>query len=335
MKLYILGAGCWGGTLAYIYAEKGLTITLWEPDKERFVYITKHRHPKYFNFIKLPKKVLITNTIDEDINNCDIIMLVTPSIYIRETVEKIKNFKVKDKIFISCTKGIEFDTLKTPSQIIKETLNINHKQIFALSGPSHAEEVALKKPTAITLASTNYSLSKRLQGLLSTDFLRIYINSDIIGVEVAGAIKNIYAIAAGICDGLKLGNNAKSALLTRALKEMIFIGKILGGKPKTFIGLSGLGDLLTTAYSNYSRNRTFGEYLSKYKSVEKAKQKVKTSIEGLFTLKAVYKLIKNNSLDLPIIEELYKIVYKNYSPYKSISCLLSRKQKPEFKDYPL
>lgn len=335
MKIYILGAGCWGGTLAATYAQKGLKIAVWEPDKERFNYLTKYRHPKYFKFIRLPKNVLITNIIDERINFYDIIMLVTPSIYITDTLQKIKNFKIKDKIFISCSKGLEFNTLKTPSQLINEILNINYNQILVLSGPSHAEEVALKKPTAITLASTNYELSKKLQKLLSTEFLRIYINSDIIGVEIAGAIKNIYAIAAGICDGLKLGNNAKSALLTRALKEMFFIGKLLGGKPKTFIGLSGLGDLLTTAYSNFSRNRNFGEYIARYNNVEKAKQKIKTSIEGFFTLKAIYKIAKNNSLDLPIVEELYKIVYKNYPPYKSINKLLSRKQKLEFEGYPL
>ncbi|MCX7910891.1 MAG: NAD(P)-dependent glycerol-3-phosphate dehydrogenase [Endomicrobia bacterium] len=332
MKMFILGAGCWGATLASIYAQKGFKIELWEANKERFRYLIKHRHPKYYNFIKLPKSVSITNEL-EKLYYYPIIMLAIPSVYVRETLEKIKNLNIKDKTFISCTKGLEINTLKTPSQIINEVLSINYKNILTFSGPSHAEEVALKKPTAIILAGKNPKLLKELQRLLSTEFLRIYINSDIIGVEIAGAIKNIYAIAAGICDGLQLGNNAKSSLLTRALKEMLLIGKILGGNPKTFIGLAGLGDLLTTSYSRFSRNRNFGEYLAIYKDIKKAKQKIKTSIEGLFTLKAIYKLSKSKLIELPIVEELYKIVYKNKNPQNSIKTLLSRKLKKEFYGY--
>ncbi|MEN3013800.1 MAG: NAD(P)H-dependent glycerol-3-phosphate dehydrogenase [Endomicrobiia bacterium] len=331
-KIFILGAGCWGSTLAAIYSKKGFKIYLWEPDELRFNYLIKHRHPKYYNLVKLSKKINITNNLKE-IQLCNIIMLVIPSIHVRSTLEKIKSINIKNKIFISCTKGLEIGTLKTQSQLINEILSINYDQILALSGPSHAEEVALKKPTAVILASTNLKLAEKLQKLLSTEFLRIYTNSDIIGVEIAASIKNIYAIAAGICDGLKLGNNAKSALLTRALKEMLIVGKALGGNPKTFFGLAGLGDLLTTAYSKFSRNRNFGEYLTIYKNIKKAKQKVKTTIEGLSTLEAIYKFSKKQSIELPIAEELYKIVYKNKDPYNSIKTLLSRSLKSEFEGY--
>ncbi|MCX7956938.1 MAG: NAD(P)H-dependent glycerol-3-phosphate dehydrogenase [Endomicrobia bacterium] len=333
-KIFILGAGCWGSTLAKIYAEKNLDVTLWEPIKENYIYIKKYRHPKFFNFVKLPKNVYITTNIN-DLKQHKLIILVIPTIYVRNTLEKIKFSNLKNKIIISCTKGFEFPTLKSPTQLINEILGINYNNIFVFSGPSHAEEVASKKPTAITLAGKNKKLLKKLQKVLSTEFLRVYTNTDIKGVELSGAIKNIYAIAAGICDGLNLGNNAKAALLTRSIKEMIILANAIKANPKTIIGLSGIGDLLTTSYSKFSRNRNFGEYIASLRDIDKAKQKIHTSIEGLNMLKSVHFLAKKYGVDLPIAEEVYKIVYKNKCPMKSIKTLLSRSKKTEFHGYKL
>ncbi len=328
---YIIGAGCWGSTLANVYSKKNIKIVLCEPNRERYNFIKEHRHPKFFNYVKLPKNVEITTQF-KGIENFNIVFLVVTSIYVRKILLKLKALisNWEDKIFISCVKGIDFKTFSLPSKLISEILSIPEDKIFVFSGPSHAEEIALGKPAAITLAGKNKQLLPVLQKLLSTSTIRVYTDDDVIGVEIAGAVKNIYAIAAGICDGLHLGNNAKSALITRSLKEMVIIGKLFGSKTRTFFGLSGIGDLLTTCYSPYSRNRTFGEYLAKYHNVAKAKQKIHTSIEGLYTVKSVYKLIKKHNLELPIAEEVYKIVYKNKNPESSIKTLLSRPLKQEF-----
>ncbi len=333
-KIAVLGAGCWGSTLATIYAEKGLNVTLWEPIEENLKYLKKFRHPKFFNYIKLPKNVNLTNDLSK-IEYTDLIFLVTPSIYTRETLQKIKNLNLQlnKNLIISCVKGFDQKTNKRISEIIKDILQINQKNIFVFSGPTHAEEVAMKKPTAITLAGNNKKNLAILQKILSTSTLRVYTNTDIIGVEIAGAVKNVYAIAAGICDGLCLGNNAKAALITRSLKEMVLIGKIFKAQLRTFFGLSGIGDLLTTAYSNFSRNRTFGEYIARHKDVNKAKNKVKTSIEGFYTVKVMHEISKKFFIDLPIAEEVYKIIYNNKSPELSINELLSRPLKEEFSWY--
>lgn len=333
-NIMILGAGCWGGTLASIYANKGFNVTLWEPIKENLQYLHKFRHPKFFNYIKLQKNVHITDNLSE-IENSHLILLVMPSIYVRDTLQKINDLKLdlNKKLIISCVKGLDQKTQKRITEIIEEILKINTKNLFVFSGPTHAEEVAMNKPTAITLAGNNEESLLELQKILSTPTLRVYTNNDVAGVEIAGAVKNVYAIAAGICDGLKLGNNAKAALITRSLKEMILLGKIFKAKVHTFFGLAGIGDLLTTAYSKFSRNRTFGEYIAKYKNIDKAKQKIKTSIEGFFTAKVIHEISKKFSIDLPIAEEVYKIIYNKKSPDLSIKTLLSRSLKEEFSWY--
>lgn len=333
-KIFVLGAGCWGSTLAYLYSKKGINVTLWEPIEELKSFLDKYRHPRFFDFIRLPNDVKITNKI-EDIKDFKLVLVVVPSKYLIETLKKLKatGFNFKDKIFVSCIKGFDIHSLKRPSEVIRDFLNLNEDNIFVLSGPSHAEEVALRKPTAVVLASKNEKFLVKLQYILNTNNFRIYAATDIIGVELGGALKNIYAIACGVCDGLNLGNNAKASLITRSLKEIITLGEIFKAEKKTFYGLSGLGDLLTTAYSNYSRNRNFGEYIVKTKSIQKAIKKVKTTIEGYYTVKVVYKLSKIHSLNLPIAEEVYNIIYNNKSPKESVENLLSRKLKFEFEGY--
>lgn len=333
-KIYIIGGGCWGSTLAYIYAKKGLEVILYEPVEEFRNYIICYKKPKFFQYVNFSNKTKFSESISE-IENSDIVMLVIPSKYLYDILIRIKQTQIelKNKIFISCIKGFDLRTLNRPTELIYKILNVGYNNIFVFSGPSHAEEVAQNKPTAIAIAGKNKKLLSKLQKLLSTENLRVYTNDDMVGVEIAGAVKNIYAIAAGICDGLNLGDNAKSALLTRSLKEMIILGKIFGSEIKTFFGLSGLGDLLATAYSNYSRNRNFGEYIVKYKDVEKARRKVITVVEGYYTIKAIHDISKRYLLDLPIANEVYKIIYKNKSPNDSLKSLFSRTLKPEFKGY--
>ncbi|MFN3551106.1 MAG: NAD(P)H-dependent glycerol-3-phosphate dehydrogenase [Endomicrobiia bacterium] len=336
-KIFIIGGGCWGSTLAYLYTNKeNLEVSLYEPVEEFRKYTIAYKKPKFFKYVKFNNKTKIVEDIFEIADN-DIIMFVVPSKYLYDVLMNIRkiNINLKNKIFISCIKGFDLQTLNRPTELIHNVLNISYENIFVFSGPSHAEEVVQNKPTAITIAGKNKKLLTKLQKVLSTENLRVYTNTDVIGVEVAGAIKNVYAISAGICDGLNLGNNAKSALITRALKEMLILGKIFSAELKTFFGLSGLGDLLTTSYSIYSRNRNFGEYIVKYKDIEKAKKKVVSFVEGYYTTKAVYEISKKYNLDLPIAVEVYKIIYKNKNPQDSLNTLLKRSLKPEFQDYNL
>ncbi len=334
-KIFIIGGGCWGSTLAYVYTNKeDLKVSLYEPVEEFRKHIISYKKPKFFKYVKFSRRTKIVEDIFE-IENSDIIIFVIASKYLYDILTKIKETKInlENKIIISCIKGFDLKTLNRPTQLIHNVLNVNYENIFVFSGPSHAEEVAQNKPTAITIAGKNENLLAKLQKILSHKNLRVYTNNDIIGVEIAGAIKNVYAISAGICDGLNLGNNAKSALITRALKEMLILGKIFSAELKTFFGLSGLGDLLTTSYSCYSRNRNFGEYIAKYKDVEKAKKKVTTFVEGYYTTKALYEISKKYKLDLPIAVEVYKIIYKNKNPQDSLNSLLRRPLKPEFQNY--
>ncbi len=338
IKIFVLGAGCWGVTLAKIYSEKGYDVFLWEPSIKKSELLKKTRKLKNFSFIQLPKNVKISHDISQ-IKYYDLILFVTPSIYVRETAQKIKslNINLKNKYFISCTKGLEEKTMLRPSQIITKILNISINQIFVFSGPTHAEEVVKKKPAAITLAGKNKKILTKLQQVLSTNFLRVYTTTDITGVELGGTLKNVYAIAAGICDGLNLGDNAKSALITRSLKEIVLIGKTLSGETKTFFGLSGIGDLLTTAYSRHSRNRNFGEFLVSTGNLDVSIKKVKTTIEGIKTVKVLHDIGNKYKLDIPIATQIYKIINtKKLSKKiftKIIKTLFSRKLKPEFYNY--
>ncbi len=336
-KLFILGAGCWGSTLATIYAQKGYCVYLWEPDEKQAQKLAMNRQLEFFKFVTIPKTVIIGSELTK-LLDYDIILLVTPSKYVKETLWKI--FKIpdfekikKNKIIISCVKGFATEQMLRPSQLITEILKVNQQNIFVFSGPSHAEEVAQKKPTAITLAGKNIKLLPILQQILSTKFLRVYIHTDIVGVELGGILKNVYAIACGICDGAQLGNNAKAAIITRSMKELVLVGKMLGGEEKTFFGLSGLGDLLTTSYSPYSRNRTFGELVVVKKDITTAKRKIKSVIEGIRTTKFLHKIASKFKLDLPIAEEVYKIIYKNKSIESAIKTLFSRKLQFEFYNY--
>ena len=326
-KISVLGAGGWGITLARLMDKQGHQITLWEPIEENLVILTKQREAiDYFPGFKIPKDIIITGSIKEAILHSDVIIIAVRSAFLRDTAEQIKGLYNSQPI-LSGTKGLEISTGKSVSEILVSEIG-KDTPIGILSGPTIAKEIAQGMPSAAVVASQKKTLSAFFQNILNCETLRIYTSSDVKGVEVGGAFKNIIAIGAGIIDGIGLGINTKSAYLSRGLNEMIEIGCQLGGKEKTFRGLSGIGDLITTSFSVFSRNRSFGEAI-----ITKGKKKYlkdsKMVIEGLFTTKAFFNLSKKMNVELPITESIYKILYEEAKPETEIKKLMMRKLKEE------
>ncbi len=324
----IIGSGSWGTALAQVFSEKCDTVKLWGRDKNLIESINKERiNFKYLPEIILNENIKGTTDLEEIFLTSDIIVIAIPTQVIRETLKDIK-LNLKNKIIISASKGIEIDSLKLVSDILKEVLSIDEKKSFVLSGPSFAKEVAQKLPTAITLAG-NIELGKILQRLLTTTYFRIYTSDDIKGAEIGGAVKNVIAIATGVSDGLGFGNNARASLITRGLYEMTKLAKVYGGKSETLYGLAGLGDLVLTATGNLSRNRKFGYLIGKGLSINKALEEVNQVVEGVKTVKAIKKLIDIYNLELPISEMVYRVVYENLPINEAVKSLMTRELKSE------
>lgn len=325
-KIGILGSGGWGISLAILLEKLNHKIYLWEPLKENYeILVQKRESVDYFKGVKIPYSVEISNSIQEVVEEVEVLIVVVRSTFFRKTISLLKNFYKNQPVVIG-TKGLEYETGKRMSEIYKELLNDDN--LAVLSGPTIAREIIKGFPTAAVIASSNEAISNFLQGLISCEKFRIYTSRDIVGVEIGGSFKNVIAIGAGILDGLSLGINTKASYLTRGLNEMIKIGVFLGGEEKTFRGLSGLGDLITTSFSKYSRNRSFGEGIIKI-GIEKYLKKTKMVIEGIPTAKAYYKLSKKYGIELPITNSIYRILYKKSNPENEIKKLMLRELKKE------
>ncbi|MCM8819200.1 MAG: NAD(P)-dependent glycerol-3-phosphate dehydrogenase [Candidatus Omnitrophica bacterium] len=331
-KISILGAGSWGTTLAVILSKKeNLEVTLWSPFAEKIEEIKKFKENRTFlPLIAIPQQLILTSDLDKALIS-DIIMIAIPVEYLRQNLKKIRQIKInlKNKIFLSLIKGIEIKSLKRPTSIIKEELKIKDTQIAVLSGPTIAREVAAGIPAVATIASKNLAVALKLQRLFKDTPLRIYTNVDVVGIETAGALKNIIAIACGISDGLGFGTNTKAALICRGLKEMIRFAKAFGIKKDVFFGISGIGDLCTTCFSKFSRNRTVGEEIGRGIPLKQVLKNMEMVAEGVNTTKAVYNLAKKYKIDMPITTEVYKILYLNKSPKEAVYDLMSRPLKAE------
>lgn len=323
MKISVIGAGTWGTTIANLLALKGINIILWAREKEIVKSINSKKINKlYLPNIKLSKNIIATSNINEAIQHTEIIVNAVPVQFIRKVFSKIKNIS-KDVIVLNLAKGIEIKTLKTPSELLKEFF-INN--IYILSGPNFAIEISQKKPAATTIAGPDKNIRKELQKIFHTDYFRVYENDDIVGCEIAGALKNVIAIAAGMCDALNLGHNTKAALITRGLNEIRKLGKAKGAKDITFLGLAGIGDLVLTCNSSISRNYTAGYNIAKH-------GKIKNDIhipEGIYTAKAAYLLSKKLNIDMPITREVFKVIYRKKKPIKALKELMKRSLKSEF-----
>lgn len=330
MNLTILGTGSWGTALAQTFSVNFENVLLWGINKEVVDTInTQNKNTKYFSEIILNKNIKATLSLEEAISFSKIIIIAIPTQAIRETLRKISISFLKNKIFISASKGIEISSLKLISQIIKEETYLPEENIFVLSGPSFAKEVALGLPTAVTLAG-DLKKAEELQMFLNTENFRTYITDDIKGVEVGGAVKNVIAIATGISDGLCLGNNARAGLITRGLYEMTKVATFFGGRKETLYGLSGMGDLVLTATGDLSRNRKFGNLIGQGISINQALKKVRQVVEGYKTVKALKKLVLEKNIELPITDAVYSVLYENLSPKEAVKILMSRQPKKEF-----
>lgn len=329
MKVGILGGGSWGTTLAILLYEKGLSVKIWEFSDEQVEIISKKRENiRFLPGIFIPQEIEITSCLEDVVKDSKVIVISLPSQVVREVVQQLPPMITPDVVIVSGVKGLEISTMKRISEVIGEYLPQETK-VGVISGPSHAEEVSRKIPTAIVAAAQDEKIAKFIQDIFLTPNLRVYTNTDLVGVELGGALKNIIAIAAGISDGLGLGDNTKAALITRGLVEIIQIGRILGAKEPTFLGLSGLGDLVVTCTSRYSRNRHLGEMIGKGSSLQEVLSSMVMIAEGVPTTKAAKELAKKVNIELPITNEVYKVLFESKNPKQAVSDLMLRSAKAE------
>ena len=324
MRITVLGAGAWGTALAKILQENGNAVTLWDKDADLLAQIQRGKNEKYLPGIKLPHDWKTESDFKKSIGGAECVVLAIPSQAFREVSGKLKGHP---GIFVSVTKGIEFETGDTMSCILREIAPAN--RVAALSGPSFAREVALGIPTTIVCACESDGTAKTVQGLFHRPEFRIYRSTDILGVEYGGALKNIIAIAAGVSDGLGYGDNTKAGLVSRALAEIKRLGVACGAQAETFSGLSGLGDLMLTCFSKQSRNRDLGERLGRGETIEAIVASHPKLAEGYPTAKSAHKLAKDKNVSTPIFDEVFAMLYENKNPKQAVRDLISRAFKAE------
>ena len=322
MKISVIGAGSWGTTLAVLLGEKGVDVKLWARREELANEIeSKRENTQYLPGIKIPSNVITEHSLKNVIDNSEIIITAIPSEFLRRTIKEIKPY-FNAQIIVSVTKGIEHSTCKRMSQIIEDELG--NVKIAVLSGPNHAEEVSNKMPTASVVASKDKKTSKIISECLATSYFKLYQISDVVGVELCGALKNISAIAVGVCDGFKFGDNAKASIITLGLMEMNNFGRHFGAKRGTVYGLAGVGDLISTCISRHSRNRFLGEQLAKNKAMQEIKNEMHGMIaEGVPTAKAVYEYSKKHNIDMPLTHQVYEVIFESKNINQAIRDLLN------------
>jgi glycerol-3-phosphate dehydrogenase (NAD(P)+) len=330
LRAAVIGAGSWGTTLAAVLAEKLDEVIIWTRRQETAEEINiKKTNSAYLPGTILPENLSATSDIEEAVKDRDLIIIAVPARYFRGVVEKLKNRIPARAFFLSVTKGIEQNTTKRMSEIISEVLEVPEEKIAVLSGPNHAEEVIKRIPTATVIASSNLALAERIQKLFMRSYFRVYTHDDVVGVELAAATKNVIAIAVGISDGLGYGDNTRATLITRGLAEMLRLGIAFGASPLTYLGLSGIGDLVATATSRHSRNRNFGEQVSKGGNIEDILKSSRMVVEGVNSSKSVLELAQKKGIEMPITLEVYRIIYEGRKPIESVNSLMEREPKPE------
>ncbi len=321
-KTSIIGAGTWGTTLAILLGEKGFDVKLWVRREELVNEIESTRENRqYLPSIKIPNNVIADNSLKNVVEDSEMIISAIPSEFLRATIKDIKPY-FKNQIVVSATKGIEHHTCKRMSQVIEDELG--KIKIAVLSGPNHAEEVSAKMPTASVVASKDKETSKAVAECLATPYFKLYQLNDVTGVEICGALKNISAIATGVCDGFGFGDNARASIITLGLMEMNNFGKHFGAKRGTVYGLAGVGDLIATCTSRHSRNRFVGEQLAKNKSMEIIKKEMHGMVaDGIPTTKAVYEYSRKHKISMPLTHQAYEVLFENKNIKLAIKNLLS------------
>lgn len=330
-KIGVVGAGSWGTTLANLLAEKGFAVTLWVYEEELYNTLIKNCcNTFYLPDIKLHAGIHYTQDIKSTVENKDLVLWVTPVKVFSELFSKAIPFSKSSAIHVSASKGIENGSLKTISQLAEEYHRGSNLHNFTvLSGPSFAQEVAKKMPTAVVIASRDKKTALTVQDVMAVPYFRTYTSEDILGVEIGGALKNVMAVASGIVEGLGYGQNTRAALITRGLAEIIRLGNKVGAQPLTFAGLSGIGDLVLTCTSTLSRNYRVGIEIGKGENLEDILIHMKMVAEGVHTTKAAYALALKYSIDMPIVCEIYRVLFDHKPPRQAVKDLMNRDLKQE------
>lgn len=326
-KIAFVGGGSFGTSLGILLANKGNDVTIYDVNKDVVNDININRkNDKYIKGLNIPKNLTATLNMEEALNAANFVVIAVPSHVIRVVSRDISKYIGKDIPVICIAKGIEDGSYKRLSEVIEDELQ---NPVVILSGPSHAEEVAFSIPTSVVTTSKNMKYAEEVQDLFMTSVFRVYTNEDIAGVEIGGAVKNIIALAAGVCDGIGFGDNTKAALMTRGMVEIARMGIALGGNAETFYGLTGMGDLIVTCTSMHSRNRRAGILIGKGKSLDETLEEVGMVVEGVKACKAFYHLKEKVGVEMPITDALYNVLFGSLNPLEAVNMLMERDKKTE------
>lgn len=332
-KIAILGAGSWGMALSKVLAENGHEVKVWSRPKDAKIIEEinqEHTNKRYLKEVVFPESITATTDMEEAIADRDIILVVIPTAGIRNIAQQLNDLIDSPKTIVHAAKGLEQNTYQRISTILEDEISPEKRSaVVALSGPSHAEEVAVQDLTSVTSASSNQEAAKKIQYLFMNDYFRVYRNEDIIGVELGAALKNIIAVGAGALKGLGYGDNAMAALVTRGLAEISRLGVELGAEPQTFMGLSGVGDLIVTCTSPHSRNWQAGKLIGQGYNLEDTQEKIGMAIEGLSTVIAAKELSEDRDIDMPITQAIYKVAYEDAEVSETVVQLMRREGKAE------
>ena len=327
MKISIMGSGSWGCALGIYLASRGNDVKIWSFSEKERDEINIEKKCMFLPEVTIPENIYCTTSHEEAIKDAEIILHVTPSKFVRDTIKGYKDFIKEDQFLVMCSKGFESGTEKTLDEVIEEELpNIKYG---ILSGPSHAEEVSKNIPTALVIASESEEVKEKVIEAFKSTTVRIYTSKDVKGVELGGALKNIIAFCAGISVGLNLGDNTFAALATRGLVEIVRLGTAMGGEEKTFYGLTGLGDLIVTCGSMHSRNRRAGEMIGKGHTIEETRKEIGMVIESVDNIDVAYKLAKKHNIEMPIVNAVYDVLYNGLDPKTAVENLMTRSLKEE------
>ena len=330
MKVAVVGAGSWGTTLARLLADKGLRTSLWVREEELAAVIRETGENSWFlPGIEIPRGLQVTSDLRLAVEGADYVLMAVPCQFLRSVLGRICGFLSPNPVVVCCSKGIEIDSLKPMSGVVMEELGEKQPRYAVLSGPSFAREVSQGLPTAVTLGCADRKLGGELQEVLSTEYFRVYLSLDYKGVELGGALKNVMAIATGISDGLEFGTDARAALITRGLAEMSRLGVAMGARAQTFMGLSGVGDLVLTCTGDLSRNRQVGLRIGKGEGLDSIVHSMRAVAEGVKTTQAVHELGRKNEVELPITEQVYGMLYAGKDPRQAVHELMTRSLKEE------
>lgn len=323
----ILGAGSWGIALAVLLHKNGHQVTMWSALESEVTMLCENREHKMMPGVILPEDMMVTGNLCQAVSDKDLIVMAVASRFTRETAKKAAQYVKEGQIIVNVAKGIEDHTLMTLTEVIEE--EIPQADVAVLSGPSHAEEVSRFIPTTVVVGAKSKKTAEYIQGLFMNEVFRVYISPDVLGIELGGALKNVVALAAGIADGLGYGDNSKAALITRGITEIGRLGMKMGGRFETFCGLTGIGDLIVTCASMHSRNRRAGILIGQGKTYQEAMEEVQMVVEGVYSAKAAMGLAEKYQVQLPIIEQVNKILFENKNPAEAVKELMLRDKKIE------